>query len=387
MPEGVRRRLLLVTRNLPPLLGGMERLVARMATILATRYRLAVVGPIGCTAYLPGDADVREVPHQPLTRFMGASLAASWRFARGAGFAAVLSGSGLSAPWAWLAARRARVPFVVYLHGLDIVAPSALYQWCWLPFIRRANLVLVNSRNTARLAIERAVPADRIAVLHPGTDLPPPDPPAARDFRAARDIDDRPLLLVVGRLTPRKGLASFVARVMPAIRSRHPDALLLVMGDDARDAVRAPGTSERDRVLRAAAAAGLEDAIRIVPHCDEATLHAAYFAADVHVFPVVETPGDVEGFGMVAIEAAAHGLPTVAFATGGVPDAVVDGATGSLVAPGEYGPFASEVLRWLALRDRPAVRERCAVAARAYGWDRFDRRLLECLEHLGAAAS
>lgn len=384
MPEGERQRMLLVTRNLPPLVGGMERLVSHMASTLESRYTLGVVGPTGCTAHLPPGVEVREVRHRRLARFLVGSLAASWAFASRGGFTAVLAGSGLTAPAAWLSARRAGCPFVAYLHGLDVIAPSRLYQWCWLPFIRRADLVLVNSENTANLAIGRGVPAGAIEVVHPGTELPSPDPYAGGAFRARQGLGDRPVMLVVGRLTPRKGLSGFVSHALPGILARHPEALLVVLGDDPGDAVRAQGGSERDRIMHAASAAGVHESIRFLSRCDDAMLHAAYFAADVHVFPVIDTPGDVEGFGMVAIEAAAHGLPTVGFATGGVPDAVVDATTGSLVAPGDYRAFGSQVLRWLALRDRPAVRERCAAAATAYGWDRFDRRFLQCLARVAA---
>src|SRR3546814_12930756 len=68
-----------------------------------------------------------------------------------------------------------------------------------------------------------------------------------------------------------------------------------------------------------------------------------YKAASAHIFPVREIPGDPEGFGMVAVEAAAHGVPTIAFATGGIVDAVAEGESGRLIRPGDYGAFAGVV--------------------------------------------
>jgi phosphatidylinositol alpha-1,6-mannosyltransferase len=373
-PAQARPAVLLITRNLPPLRGGMERLVQHVAHSLADDYDLSVVGPEGCAAYLPPQVQTDEVAYRPLPRFLLAAARAVWKATRRE-FALVVAGSGLTAPLAWWAARRDRARFVVYLHGLDIIAPSVIYQRCWLPFIRRADLVLVNSGNTRRLAIERGVPEQVIEILHPGTELPGADPEAGRAFRAAHGLGDRPVLLSVGRLTPRKGLDKFISVALPLILARSPDALLLVIGADASDAVRPATDSEHARILRSAEKGGVTAAMRMLPPCDDATLSAAYYAADVHVFPVLDLPGDVEGFGMVAIEAAAHGLPTVAFEAGGVADAVVEGVSGSLVQAENYEAFASQINRWLAIRDQPQTRSKCMAAASVFGWDRFSEKL------------
>jgi phosphatidylinositol alpha-1,6-mannosyltransferase len=373
-PAQTRSRALLITRNLPPLRGGMERLVQHVAQSLARDYDLSVVGPTGCAASLPHSTQTREVTYHPLPRFLFAAGAATWKASR-RHLTVVVAGSGLTAPLAWWAARRARARFVVYLHGLDVVAPSAVYQRCWLPFIRRADLVLVNSGNTRRLAIERGVPQQAIEILHPGTELPKPDPGAGQAFRAAHGLSGRPLLLSVGRLTPRKGLAEFICHSLPAILAGNPDALLLVIGADANDAVRPATDSEHARILRSAEKAGVSSAVRMLPPCDDAVLSAAYRAADAYIFPVLELPGDVEGFGMVAIEAAAHGLPTIGFRVGGVPDAIIDGTSGSLVEPKDYAGFATQVDHWLARAGDPQVHVKCLAAATAFGWDRFGERL------------
>jgi phosphatidyl-myo-inositol dimannoside synthase len=242
------------------------------------------------------------------------------------------------------------------------------------------QLVLVNSGNTARLAEQAGIEASRVRILHPGTELPGPNPDARCAFRQRHGFGQRPLLLSVGRLTPRKGLAELVEHVLPEVLEAYPQALLLVIGEDARDAVGAGRSSELDRIWQRAIGSGVDAAVRFLPPCDDGALSEAYRAADVHVFPVRELPGDVEGFGMVAIEAAAHGLPTVAFAAGGTSDAVVEGRTGELVSPGNYTAFAASVTRFLANRNDIELRQRCIEAARRFGWDRFAQSLRTMLD-------
>ena len=365
---------LLVTRNFPPLVGGMERLNQQLLSALAPDWRLALCGPAGCGAFAPAGAVVRETAIRPLPWFLAASLLKALWLAVHRRPGLVIAGSGLTAPIAWLCARLAGARAVAYLHGLDIVAPSRVYQRLWLPCIRACDLLLVNSAHTAGLAAQRGIPAARIALLHPGTGLPALDPAAGAAFRARHALGDRPLLLSVGRLTRRKGLAEFVAGALPAIVARRPDALLLVIGEEASDALHGGPGAERARIQAAARDAGVEANLRFLGRCDEPTLEAAYQAADCHVFPVLALPGDVEGFGMVALESAAHGLQTVAFAVGGVPDAVAAGRSGTLVEAGRHDAFAAAVLAVLAQpRDQAAAA--CRAFAAEHDWGAFGRRL------------
>ena len=108
-------------------------------------------------------------------------------------------------------------------------------------------------------------------------------------------------------------------------------------------------------------------------------LASAYECASLHVFPVRCIPGDPEGFGMVAIEAAAHGVPTIAFATGGVVDAVSQGQSGALVAPDDYAGLAREVLA--ALERGPDAWHSGAVNfARQFAWPMFGAQLASALK-------
>ncbi len=375
-----RKRIstLLIARNFPPLVGGMERVNTRLFQGLAVRGKTVLLGPRGASAFALQAMDVIEVPAKRLVQFLFCTLWASLRIVWRLRPAMVIAGSGLTAPFAWLVARLTGAPCVTYLHGLDIVVPSTAYQTIWIPFIRRSDRLLVNSRHVANLARQAGVSAHKIHVINPGADIPVLDSSARMRFRTRHEIGERPLLLSVGRITPRKGLLEFVTNVMPCVVSEVPDALLLVIGEDAADGLHAPGGQGlRAKILDRARHLGISDALRFIPTCNDAQLSEAYQSADVHVFPIRQMKGDVEGFGMVAIEAAVHGLQTVAYEVGGVSDAIIEGRTGWLVPASDTRLMTQSLLKAM---HGPLPRDGVSSAGRVFGWDRFDVEVLKALE-------
>src|SRR5690606_34314553 len=101
---------------------------------------------------------------------------------------------------------------------------------------------------------------------------------------------------------------------------------------------------------------------------DNKQLATIYEAADVHVFPVRHIPDDPEGFGMVAIESAAHSLPTVAFATGGIVDDVENGVSGYLVEKDNYVELTQQVLFVL---NNPLDRQMIQMFSHKFAWENF----------------
>lgn len=376
MTEQRRPRILLVTRNLPPLVGGMERLNWHMAQQLSRWSDVRIVGPEGAAALAPEDIFVREVPLNPLPWFLVRALAATFREARAWKPDVVLAGSGLTAPLARVAAVMARSRAAVFVHGLDVAVQHPLYRAIWFRAIQGMHRVIANSDPTAALCRAIGVSDARLGIVHPGVDLPSLAcaEEAAGQFRNRHDLVGRKLLLSVGRLSERKGLREFVAHAMPRIVKACPDATLLVVGDAPDQALHARGQS-RESIQAAADAAGIGGHVRFIGVVtDYGELSAIYSAADLHVFPVRELPGDPEGFGMVAVEAAAHGLPTVAFATGGVVDAVREGVSGYLVAPGDYAGLADAAIRVLDDADA-GLRARAVEFGEQFAWPQFGRKL------------
>jgi phosphatidyl-myo-inositol dimannoside synthase len=375
-----RLKILIVTRNLPPLVGGMEKLNWYMVSELSKYADVSVVGDRDAAQTMPAGVNFFGVTLRPLSKFL---ITAAWRtlaLARRLKPDVILAGSGLTAPLALIAARSFGAKSMAYVHGLDVAVQHPLYRALWHPTLRRLDGVIANSSPTSNLCLQLGITGSRIDIVHPGTTLPlayQAHEAETLSFKQCHGLTGKKVLISVGRLTTRKGLREFVTHSLPQIVRVYPDTVLLVVGDAPTDSLGAEIQSE-ESIVRAAKAKGIEKNVKFIGKITDAhKLSTAYYAADVHVFPVRELKGDPEGFGMVAIEAAAHGIPTVAFATGGVVDAVQNVDSGILVTPGDYEELSTEVVRVL---ERGWSKTKCADFAARFHWEHFGRKVLASLE-------
>lgn len=374
-----RPRCLIVTRNFPPLTGGMERLNQQVSIALQQEFDIVLCGPRGCAEYVKNVPCI-EFSATPAWRYVIESLLGTLKMAIKFKPDIIYAGSGVAAHAAVFVSFFTRAPVVTYLHGLDIIAPDRLYQTFFLPAIRRSDAVIVNSKNTAALALRAGVPAGRINIIHPGVALPDISKRLARRIaaRAAYALGDRPLLLAAGRLTPRKGLVEFIEKCLPGIVSIYPEACLAIVGEAPVGALGKQSRNIQAEIRDATTKLGLEQNVVLLGKLGDEELSSIYFAADLFVFPVLDLPGDVEGFGMVAIEAAAHGLPTVGFSVGGIPDAVAEGISGHLAAAGNYEQLTQIVVEHLSKLTtlQPDI---CRRHAEPFTWSQFSQKIRNLL--------
>lgn len=215
--------------------------------------------------------------------------------------------------------------------------------------------------------------AARMVQLPPGVDEKTFHPESGGvEVRARLGLTDRPVVVCVSRLVPRKGQDTLI-RSMPRILAAVPDAVLLIVGG---------GPYEAD--LRAlAAATGVAGSVVFTGAVPWEELPAHYGAGDVFAMPCRTRRGglDVEGLGIVYLEASATGLPVVAGDSGGAPDAVLDGETGWVVPGGSPEDAADRISTLLLdpeLRARMGERGRAWVEER-WRWDLLAERLRELL--------
>ncbi|MBS9723632.1 glycosyltransferase [Stutzerimonas stutzeri] len=348
----------------------MERLNWHMADELAKQAEVQLIGPRGAAALKPLSIALTEAPLKPLSLFLlvafckGLWIALRWKPD------VILAGSGLTAPIAWLLSKMCGARSAAYLHGLDITANHRLYRKLWRPIFKKLDQVIVNSTPTQQLALAAGVNRNNVSIVYPGVSLPETSQPAESiaAFKEQHGLIGRKILLSVGRLTTRKGLREFVERALPTIVKTEPDAVLVVIGEAPKNSLGA-GIQSMESIEAQAKQSGVVGHIRFLGVItDKNLLATAYEAADVHVFPVRHIPDDPEGFGMVAIEAAAYGLPTVAFATGGIVDAVRHGESGYLAEENNYAELSQNILQLL---QHSITVERIQDFAQGFAWKYF----------------
>lgn len=260
-----------------------------------------------------------------------------------------------SALWA---AHATKTPFVATYHGV-YNAKSNLKRW-YNAVMTKGDLVIANSEYTRQHVIrEHGVPPEKVVAIPRGVDLSRFEPGMVstdrlESLRKAWGVatDERRLkVLLAGRLTRWKGQALLV-EVMAILKARGEDrVLLLLAGDDqGRKGYRAELTG-------AIAAAGLEDRVRLVGHCDD--MPAAYLLADIAIAPSLEP----EAFGRTAVEPQVMGRPVMAADHGATRETVVPGETGWLVKPGDAEAWANALLA--ACEAGAAGRQTMGQAARA----------------------
>jgi len=209
-------------------------------------------------------------------------------------------------------------------------------------------------------ALRRLAPGVDTDIFHPGVD--------GAAVRAKHGLRDRPVIVCVSRLVPRKGQDALI-RALPAILRQVPDAALFIVGSG-------PYRTTLERLARES---GVTDQVVFSGGVPWAELPAHYAAGDVYAMPCRTRRGglDVEGLGIVYLEASAVGLPVVAGDSGGAPDAVREGETGYVVNGRDTAALAA---RLVPLLTDPALARKLGAAGRdwvcqEWGWQRQADRL------------
>lgn len=339
------KRILLVTNDYPPRRGGIQ------AYLEALVEHLVASGEHSLTVYAPkwkgaedydsvAAATGYEVVRHPGTLMVPEPTVAlrMRRLIRERGIDTVWFGA--AAPLALLAplARAAGARRVIAsTHGHEV-------GWSMLPLARTAlrrigndtDVVTFVSAYTRGRFASAFGPHAALEHVPPGvdTDRFVPDEVARAELRARYRLGERPVVVCVSRLVPRKG-QDMLIRALPAIRQRVPGAALVIVG----------GGPYRTALHRLAHTFGVAEDVVFTDGVPGEELPAHHAMADVFAMPC-RTRGsglDVEGLGIVYLEASSTGVPVVAGRSGGAPETVVDGETGVVVDGWDAGAIAAAV--------------------------------------------
>lgn len=248
-----------------------------------------------------------------------------------------------------------RAPLVL-AHGTELLRRGGVGGWLRQQIRRatleRAELVLANSRFTAALVAEVA-PAARCAVLPLAVDHERFSPGDQRESRRRLALPEHSRIVAsVGRVQPYKGhriVIEALSRLEPALRK---SVQFVVAGTG-------PSTESLQQLAHDL---GVAEQVRFLGYVPESDLPDVYRSADVHMLLSEHTASDVEGFGLVSLEAQACGTPAIGSQSGGISDAIDHGRGGWLVPPGDVDAVMRHLID---LVEKPESYRAAGVAARS----------------------
>ncbi len=363
--------ILLVTNDFPPRRGGIQSYLESLVGELVATDRLVVYAPRWKDDAAYDDAARAaglEIVRHP-TSLMLPEPSVARRMRR------LITDHGIDTVWFGAAAPLALLaPLARDAGATRVLASTHGHEvgWSMLPLARNAlrrignhtDVVTFISDYTRRRFASAFGPAAALERLAPGVDTGrfEPNSVARAEMRARYGLGERPVVVCVSRLVPRKG-QDMLIRALPAIRDRVSGAALVIVGN---------GPYAED-LRRLAQRFGVADDVVFTGAVPGAELPAHHAMADVFAMPC-RTRGsglDVEGFGIVYLEASAVGVPVVAGNSGGAPESVVDGETGVVVDGWDVGAIAAAVGDLLADPGRAAAMGR---AGRAWVVDNWQWR-------------
>lgn len=350
----MKPEILFLSRNYPPQIGGLETYSYNVIKSVGRRHAICKI--------------VLSKPRKHLFWFLPYAVLKAVPMIKKENIRRVHLCDGLLATVGVLLKSLLPVTVSVTIHGLDITFRNALYQAMVPPCVARLDKIICVSRHTQKECVHRGIPADKIWAIPNG--INPADFQIGESRKAGRKelakglgipLEGKVILLTVGRLVPRKGVAWFVREVVPHLEDSW---LYLIVGegpDFARISALVRELHLGDRVFLLG---------RVTTEMRNRLLHSS----DVFVMPNLEVDGDVEGFGIAAIEAGCCGLPVVASDLQGLKDAVIHGRTGFLVEAENAGAFV-ENIRNMEL-EREAVR---SLVVETFDWEKISERYGEVL--------
>ena len=227
------------------------------------------------------------------------------------------------------------VPYIVSLHGYDVLKgqESKRKKIILKAVLRSAKGIIVNSEFTKKLVKELINTPKPVFVFYP---VPSQGLKEEHSSPRIPDSITKPVILSVGRLVKRKGF-DLVIRVLPKVIREFPSCTYVIVGSGPM----------LETLKQVSYELNIQDHILFINGASDSELLSFYSIADLFVMPSYSIGSDVEGFGLVFLEAALFNLPTVGAKTGGIPEAIVDGVTGILIREESEKELLDAIMRIL----------------------------------------
>lgn len=288
----------------------------------------------------------------------------------------ILFSSMVTASLAKITRSRVDVPMVTINHGQDVKMPIGIYQKFVPKVFDALDGVISVSRATREECIKRGMKPEKGIALPNGFDM--------SDFKEVPDRDEalksmedtfginlsgKKLLLTVGRQVKRKGHEWFIKEVFPKINS---DVVYLAIGDG----------PEHENLISVLSELSYEDKIILAGKQPDSILKKAYAAADLFIMPNVPVSGDMEGFGIVLLEANLAATPAVASDLEGIKDVVEDGMNGYKIPIYEPVMFAGKIDEVLQNGVKQLAKQSRSFVEQNFAWNKVAERYISYLQQV-----
>ena len=241
---------------------------------------------------------------------------------------------------AWLLNLFTGIPYVCYVHGEDLETAQSSREQYFIcgQVIKRAKAIICNSQNSANIVAKfGAQAASKTQVLHPGVDsnIFVPKQRNQESLTSLNWIDKR-VVLTVGRLQARKG-QDMMIKAIPEILKATPNFLYAIVGDG----------EEFDALVKLSAELEVEQHVQFLRGITDEQMIECYQQCDLFILPNRTIDNDIEGFGMVLVEAQSCGKPVVAGDSGGTKETMLLGESGFIIDATQPSNIASTVVGML----------------------------------------
>lgn len=316
--------ILFITRKYPPIVGGMERFsynfflyISKLTSCKIIAFKKSQKGLIIFLVYIvliksfsvnKKDIDIIHI------------------------------GDALLAPIGVFLKYTKKIPVTVTVYGLDVIFPNKIYQYIIPKCLKKLDKIICISQETRNQCIKRGIKPELCVVIPVG--LEPSFPVKQLNkkmliFDLIRtDFNNKKILLSVGRLIERKGIPHFLRNIFPAIKKEYPDILYLIVGSG----------KLKHEIMDIICEQKLENNVYLLENVDDVLLNSLYHISDIFVMPNIPVKGDMEGFGIVLLEASSAGLPVVASNIEGIKDAINDKQNGFLIEPYDTKKYTEIIL-------------------------------------------
>ena len=225
-------------------------------------------------------------------------------------------------------------PVICITHGLDLTFKSFIYQKLWIGwFLRKMDKLIAVGNETIEAGVQRGLRREKFVFIPNGVDTEKFLETHSREELekiVGEKLENRKIILTTGRLARHKGVDWFLENVVPRLSD---DILYLVAGDGEKRKVIEKIIKEK----------GVEHKTKMLGRVNDNNLKILYNTADLYIKPNIRVDGTMEGFGIVAIEAASCRLPVIASDLEGLKDAIEDGENGFLVESQDAEQFIQKI--------------------------------------------